>query len=191
MITSFKKSPEWSVNDVVSVLKSLKNGKCRDPLGLVNELFKPPVAGKDLILSITKMMNKVKDSQIIPTLFQMKNISTIYKNKGSRLELENDRGVFTSTVLNTILQKLIYKDTYETIDANLTDSNVGARKNKNIRNHSFVINGVINDTISRNKSVDLAILDYRQCFDTLAQEISINDMFEIDYSTYYDKGKIL
>ena len=124
MITSFKKSPEWSVNDVVSVLKSLKNGKCRDPLGLVNELFKPPVAGKDLILSITKMMNKVKDSQIIPTLFQMKNISTIYKNKGSRLELENDRGVFTSTVLNTILQKLIYKDTYETIDANLTDSNV-------------------------------------------------------------------
>ena len=76
---------------------------------------------------------------------------------------------------------ILYKDTYETIDTNLTDSNVGARKNKNIRNHSFVINGIINDTVSRNKqSVDLAILDYRQCFDSLAVDVTTNDLYKVE-----------
>ena len=31
-------------------------------------------------------------------------------------------------MLNTILQKLLYNENYETIDSNLSDSNVGARQ---------------------------------------------------------------
>ena len=46
----------------------------------------------------------------------------------------------------------------------INDSNVGARKRKNIRNHSWIINGVIRDAVtSKSKAVDLAILDYKQC----------------------------
>ena len=105
--SAYDKSPQWSENDIISVLCSLKNGKCRDPLGLINEVFKPPVAGTDLIKSITIMMNRIKDSIQIPETFRFNNISTIYKNKGSRSNLENDRGIFTSTVPDMILQKLI------------------------------------------------------------------------------------
>ena len=102
------------------------------------------------------------------------------KNKGSRLDLENDRGIFTCTVLNTILQKLIYNDQYDMIDSNLSDSNIGARKQKNIRNHTFIVNGIINDTImSKNKNIDIAVLDYRQCFDALSADITINDLYEV------------
>ena len=80
--------------------------------------------------------------------------------------------------LETQTQK--WTQSLTTIDTNLTDSNVGARKNKNIRNHSFVINGIINDTVSRNKqSVDLAILDYRQCFDSLAVDVTTNDLYKV------------
>ena len=81
-------------------------------------------------------------------------------------------------LLDTQTQK--WTQSLTTIDTNLTDSNVGARKNKNIRNHSFVINGIINDTVSRNKqSVDLAILDYRQCFDSLAVDVTTNDLYKV------------
>ena len=73
---------------------------------MINEIFKPPVAGADLIKSITIMMNLIKDQSKIPDIFRYKNISTIYKNKGSRSSLENDRGIFICTVLDTILQKL-------------------------------------------------------------------------------------
>ena len=181
VLTKSDKSPDWTEEDIIAVLKSLKNDKCRDPLGLINEIFKPNVAGVDLIKSITLMMNRIKFELYVPKLFRLKNITAIYKNKGSKLELENDRGIFTCTVPNTILQKLILKDNYENIDRNLSDSNVGARKGKNIRNNSFIINGIIQDTLSSksSKSIDLAILDYRQCFDALAVDIGTNDLYNV------------
>ena len=125
-------------------------------------------------------MNKIKNQCKVPDLFRFKNISAIYKNKGSKSDLENDQGIFTCTIPITILHKLMYENNYNIIDSNLSDSNVGARKHKNIRNHSFIINGIINDTVvSKKKSVDLAILDYRQCFDALAVDLTLNDLYEV------------
>ena len=46
-ITADKKSPEWTEIEVKDVLKSLKTGKSRDPLGLINEIFRE--GGDDLI----------------------------------------------------------------------------------------------------------------------------------------------
>ena len=45
--------------------------------------------------------------------------------------------------------KLIYNDKYEIVDQNMSDSNVGARKRKNIRNHVFILNGIINEAIKK------------------------------------------
>ena len=67
---------------------------------------------------------------------------------------------------------------YDTIDANMSDSNIGGRKDKNIRNHLFIINGIINDALKKNICIDLIILDYRVCFDSLWIEEVINDLFE-------------
>ena len=52
------------------------------------------------------------------------------------------------------------------------------RKRKNIRNHNFIINGIIHHTVtSKSRPVDLAVLDYKQCFDTLAVDVASNDMY--------------
>ena len=61
--------------------------------------------------------------------------------------------------------KMVYLDKYDVVDSNMSDSNVGARKHKNIRNHLFVLNGIMNDVIvKKEESVDVQILDYKQCF---------------------------
>ena len=95
-LTEDQVSPDWSEHDVLSVMKSLKTGKARDPLGYSNELFK--VEGRDLVKSLTVMMNLVKQKQIMPERFIIKNVSAIYKRKGSRQDLDNDRGIFTCTI---------------------------------------------------------------------------------------------
>ena len=46
-MSKLNKSDPWKITDVTNVLSSLKNGKSRDPHGLINKLFKPGVAGKD------------------------------------------------------------------------------------------------------------------------------------------------
>ena len=79
------------------------------------------------------------------------------------MDLMNDRGIFIVDIFRSILMKLVYQEKYEMVDRQMSDSNVGARRGRNIRNHIFVLNGVINDVVKNVKaSVDIEILDYRQ-----------------------------
>ena len=75
--------------------------------------------------------------------------------------------------------KLINRDIYEIIDESMSDSQIGSRKGKNIRNHVWVLNSIICDTLSSKakKSIDLQIYDYKQCFDSLWLEECLNDMY--------------
>ena len=86
------------------------------------------------------------------------NIVSIYKGKGEKLDLDNDRGIFIVNLFRSIILKMVYHDKYETVDRNMSDSNVGARRKKNIRNHLFVLNGIINDVlVKKDESVDIQI----------------------------------
>ena len=160
------------------MLQSLKNNKSRDPHSLINEIFKPGVIGSDLERSLLLLFNRVKKEFEFPEIMRWANIISIYKGKGDKSSLENDRGIFIMNIFRSIMMKLVYNEEYETLDRNMSDSNIGARKNKNIRNHIFVINGVINDAIQSKKSIDISILDYRQCFDSMWLEEVVNDLYE-------------
>ena len=41
--------------------------------------------------------------------------------------------------------RMILNDKYEIIDSFMSDSNVGGRKERGIRDHLFVVNGIIHD----------------------------------------------
>ena len=51
------------------------------------------------------------------------DITSIYKKKGSRLDMDNDRGIFGLSIFKKIIDKLIYIEKYPLLDANMTDSN--------------------------------------------------------------------
>ena len=47
-----------------------------------------------------------------------------------------------------------------------------------MRNHNFIINGIIHHTVtSKSRPVNLAVLNYRQCFDTLSVDVASNDLY--------------
>ena len=51
---------DWTQKELVGTLKALKNNKSRDPAGLINEIFKPPVMGKDLENALLQLINGIK-----------------------------------------------------------------------------------------------------------------------------------
>ena len=173
------KSRKWETEDFLKVLKALKNNKSRDPHGWINELFKPGVGGADLVQSILMMFNKIKEEITFPEFMEIVNIVCIYKGKGDKMDLNNDRGIFIVNVMKSIFMKMVWSEIYDTLDQNMSDSNVGGRRKKGIRNHLFIINGIINDVINGKKEpVDIEIIDYRQCFDSMWLAESINDLYE-------------
>ena len=183
---------DWSENDVLKVMVSLKSNKCRDPLGLDNILFKPGVCGPDLVAAVTLLSNLSKNSVYTPTIMRLNNISTIYKNKGSRFDLVNDRGIFNMTIFRKIVDRLVYNDKYEKIDCNMSDSNVGGRKGRNIRNHLFIVYGIINSVMNKESPpIDIQLYDLKQCFDAMWLEESMNDMCETVPTNEWDKKMAL
>ena len=63
------------------------------------------------------------------------------------MELSSDRGIFTLGILRKILDKLAYYDKYPALEQNMSYSNIGALKHKNVRNHLFIVYGIISNVV--------------------------------------------
>ena len=176
-IAAERQTKDWNIEDLEKALKTLKNNKARDEHGHTYELFKH--GGKDLKNSLLRLLNCVRRTQIYPSILTPSNISSIWKRKGSKSDLDNDRGIFSVTKIQSIMDKMIYNDSYDTIDKSMSCSNIGARKNINIREHLFVINGIMNDVINNKDTndVDLEIYDVSKCFDKMEYQTTAIDLF--------------
>ena len=179
-LASQNKSKSWTIHDLEKALRCMKINRSRDPDGLLNEIFKKNSIGDDLKNSLLLMFNKIKEQQKIPMFMKNANITTVPK-RGSRLLLDNERGIFRVPVLRGILMRLIYNENYEKIYRNMSDFQMGGRKNKGCRNNILIINGIIHEVLSRknNTPVLLQIYDYRQMFDAINLEEAINDAFDV------------
>ena len=93
------------------------------------------------------LMNRIKKDISVPKGLRRANITILHK-KGNKLDLKNWRGIFVSSVLITILMKLIHNRTYSIVTSNMTDAQIGARKSKSVRNHLFILNSIISDVMS-------------------------------------------
>ena len=57
-------------------------------------------------------------------------------------------------------------------------SNIGARKGRNICDHLFVINGILNEAVQKkNKNIDIQIVDIEKCFDKMSFKETANDLY--------------
>ena len=173
-----ERSNDWSKNDLDKTLKTLKNKKARDAHGHIYEIFK--YGGADLKKSILHMFNRIKDCKEYPDILKLSNITSLYKKKGERSSFDNDRGIFNTVKIRSILDKMIYNDYYDIIDSSMSSSNIGARKNRNIRDHLFVINAIFHEIReSKHENIDLEIYDVRKCFDKMWSKETANDIFDV------------
>ena len=177
-VSKENKTQPWTMEDLMEVTKYLKKDKSRDPEGYANELFKQDAAGTDLLNATLKVMNLIKNKQEYPSILEKCNITSIHKKK-SRRDFDNYRGIFRVQILRSILDRLMYNDSYYTIDSNLMDGNVGARKHRSVRDNIFVL-GAITNSVSNGNSppIQIQVMDAIKCFDKLWLQACINSLYE-------------
>ena len=179
LVSKETKCANWTESDLKKVLKNLKKKKSADADGLIYELFRPEIIGQDLFKSLLMLCNKVKAELAVPSFLTQTSITSIFKNKGNRNDLENDRGIFGVSKIRSIIEKLIYEKVYDKIDQNMTDSNVGARRKRNIRDNLFVLYSTINEAIRNKKDIDIQFYDLAKCFDSMWVEETMNDLYDV------------
>ena len=178
-LSKLRKTPWWTEHDLLKVQKSLKLNKSADPSGFINELFRPGVAGRDVVKSLLLISNKSKEESDIPDFVKLSNITSIYKLRGSKSDLNSDRGVFSVSAVRSVIDKLVYHDIYDTVDTNMSDSNVGGRRGRNIRDNLFIIHGVINYALKEKIDIDVNLYDIEKCFDSMWWQETMNDMWDV------------
>ena len=176
--SKLKKSEKWKMKDLERVLGGLKSKQSQDSNGIANEVFQLKNIGDDLKKSLLHMLNKIKESLTLPEVLRDATISAIPKNRKSPLMLENLRGIFLVNKVKAVLMKMINATMIDEIENNLTESNIGARKGRATRDHIFIINSIINETMKdkRKQPLDMVFYDVRQCFDSLWMEKTLIDL---------------
>ena len=125
------------------------------------------------------MFNILKQTYLFPRFLTYSNITTVHKS-GSKLELSNERGVNRVSVIRSIYMRMLYNMKYDSIDENISDGQMGGRKNKGCRNNLFLINGIIFDILKSNKAKPalIQIYDYSQMFDAIQLEQALIDLYQ-------------
>ena len=177
-VTTKVKSDNWVEADLIKVIKSLKKNKSSDSQGLIYELFRPEIIGCDLFTSLLMVCNNVKSQLMIPEFLTFTDMTSIYKSKGKKSDLDSDRGIFGVSKVRSIIEKLIYQDKYQDIDDSMSDSNVGGRRKRNIRDNLFVLYATINESIRTKKPMDIQFYDLDKCFDSMWAEETMNDFYD-------------
>ena len=128
------------MEELEKVLAKLKSKKATDPVGLVNELFTLSNIGHDLKQSLLMLLNKIKDQLQEPDFMNLANITSFWKRKGAKDDIENERGIFILNVIRMIKDRMIHNDIKKRVE--MSDSQVGGREQYNVRDHLFVIYSV-------------------------------------------------
>ena len=62
----------------------------------------------------------------------------------------------------------------------MTDSQIGARKKKSVRNHLFILNSIISEVMGsvKKEPIDINVMDFKQMFDAEQLSVCLNALYE-------------
>ena len=170
------KMPDYSKEEFNQALSKLKKKKScgRDKI--------PPEIllnwGYRLKVLSLKVMNAIKNSQEVPNQWLNVLISTLYKNKGSKKMLVNQRGIFLKQILSKIFERL----NMNRIESNIKKIDVcqaGSRINRSPADQTFLLRGCTDHAKYMNGPVNVVLYDYAQCFDSLWLEDCLLSLWKL------------
>lgn len=159
--------PPLLESEVHQSIKNLKSEKSPGEDGITNDILKALI--EPLTPILTDLFNGIIQSNIIPTEWEQCVITLLYK-KGSPSDIGNYRPisllqsiykVFTSTLLRRIRASLEIQQPRE---------QAGFRPGYSTMDHIFTLSQIIERYKEYNKTLYIALIDYKKAFDTIKHE---------------------
>lgn len=169
-------TPDYTYEELEQVTRKLKKRKASGRDRLPPEIMMN--WGHRLETLSLNMLNMIKHSNEIPDQWFDVLISTIFKNKGSKKMLVNQRGIF----LKIILSKLFERINMNRIDENTKNIDLcqaGSRTERSPADQTFLLRAAVDHAVYMKKPVYVVLYDYSQCFDSLWLEDSLLSLWKL------------
>ena len=153
--------------EVEDARKRFKNGKCQGTDKIYGEELKYNFSGRFMIYLLL-LINTIWTSFTIPSSWLISSITCLFKNKGSRSEAKNYRGLSIMATCSKIVISIVIsriRDTYENL---ISNSQFGFRSNRSTTDAIFILQNAIK--ISPNP-LFICFIDFKAAYDWINRDM--------------------
>ncbi len=162
MIADMQRPVEITEEHIRNTIKTLKRKKASDIQKWTNEMILE--GGEEMLKSVTLMFNAITQQQKIPAQWTNMKIKSIHK-KGSKMRMENKRGLFLTNVLSKLYERVLDHVTKGTVQMN--EHQCGGQKGRSTSDNIIMMRAVIDNNRRLNKKTYCYFADAYKCFDRL------------------------
>ena len=171
-----KNEPPFTMEELKVIIDSLLNKKASGSDWMRAEMIK--AGGEGFLQSLLDLYNYMKERSCVPHRWEHVLVCTLYKNKGSKKELVNYRGIFLTALLSKIFEKLV-KKRISNILTRINKFQAGGRAERGTVDHLFIARAVIDYYKYLKVPLYITLYDYKQAFDSLWLDDCILSMWNI------------
>ena len=158
---------EFSLSEITSSIKALKNGKSSSSDLVCNELLKN--LNDNGIIILQKLYNKCLETGSYP--WNNSIISPLHK-KGSKENPDNYRAVAVSSTIGKLFSTILLERLIKFRNSNCPDppNQLGFTKGAQTYDHIFTLNTVTSKYRKLRKKVHTVFVDFKKAFDSVCRE---------------------
>ena len=157
-------------NEIENIINTLEPKKSSGHDGISNKLIKQ--ISKSISLPLTIIFNQSLETGVFPTLMKYADITPLYKTK-CKYETTNYRPISLLLTISKILEKVVYKRTYQFLEDNhiIFNSQYGFRRQHSCQDAISELVGKILKNMEEQKYTIAVFIDLSKAFDTLEHEV--------------------
>ena len=157
-------SPPFSRKELDHAISKMKKGTSPDYFGIQSDIILN--AGNGILEPLLEVFNIIKSSCQIPETWRQVLITMIYKNKGSRLDLEKYRGIFLTVTVSKLFERMLQVRMQSNLEK-VSHCQAGSRLGKSGADNLFLLRSSIDHSKYMNNCLYITTYDFRQAFDSL------------------------
>ena len=163
------------INEIRNILRNLLNKNSSGPDNISNTILKK--LAEQIVKPMTIIINKSISEGVFPEKMKLADVVPLHKSK-SRDNTSNYRPISLLMTLSKLLEKVIYKRTYDFLNTNgqIFNSQYGFRSNHSCENAVSELIGEIVKGLDQKKKTIAVFLDLSKAFDTLKHKILLEKL---------------
>ena len=130
----------------------------------------------EMVESLIKICNKVMEVMKVPVEWEDMKVKSISKNKGSKTEMGNRRGIFLTSIISKIFEKVLMEKTNKQITTSEYEN--GGKRGRSTKDNWLALMAILDNAKRRGESCVLLFADAEKCFDHLWLEDCLVDLNE-------------
>ncbi|CAC5420234.1 unnamed protein product [Mytilus coruscus] len=165
-------------SELIEAIKSINTGKSEDIFGLSIEHILN--AGDDFTDFLLYLVNIIIHDKLIPEIIKLGLLSPIFKNKGSKNDCKNYRGIVVLPILCKIIEYIARIDFRPILLEKQSPLQRGFTPNTSPLNAAIIFEEIYREYTDCNSPFYIALLDAKSAFDVVIINMLMRKLFLLD-----------